>query len=383
MRIGSTRALAALTAAAVLVAACSSSGATNPPAATPAAASPGAASPGASAAMDGLPHSATLKDGSTFTLHPRVADKLAKGEPINYVFSYGSTAIPLFSPQYKAGYERTLPEAQKILPMNGQAVAPASAVQDINEQIAQIDALFKADQIDCLSVQSTGTDAFTKIVNDIMATGIPVFTVGVESNGNEFTNFTQISNKEGRQAAEIIVDYMEKNGLDFKTFAVSGGDPTQNWAQGRMQGFIDGIKEAIPDAVFVNDVSSALNVTYDPAAAYDAYKAFIQGNPEVQVIENVDISAEQAARAIADSGNTGKMYAFGWNVSIGQLDAIEAGTQIVALDQQWGDQAGFGAVACAELLKNGTVLPNSNTLKPITKENVVEAREEFMKIAGE
>ena len=383
MRIGSTRALAALTAAAVLVAACSSSGATNPPAATPAAASPGAASPGASAAMDGLPHSATLKDGSTFTLHPRVADKLAKGEPINYVFSYGSTAIPLFSPQYKAGYERTLPEAQKILPMNGQAVAPASAVQDINEQIAQIDALFKADQIDCLSVQSTGTDAFTKIVNDIMATGIPVFTVGVESNGNEFTNFTQISNKEGRQAAEIIVDYMEKNGLDFKTFAVSGGDPTQNWAQGRMQGFIDGIKEAIPDAVFVNDVSSALNVTYDPAAAYDAYKAFIQGNPEVQVIENVDISAEQAARAIADSGNTGKMYAFGWNVSIGQLDAIEAGTQIVALDQQWGDQAGFGALACAELLKNGTVLPNSNTLKPITKENVVEAREEFMKIAGE
>lgn len=383
MRIGSPRALAALTAAALLVGACSSSGATNPPAATPAAASPGAASPGASAAMDGLPHSATLKDGSTFTLHPRVADKLAKGEPINYVFSYGSTAIPLFSPQYKAGYERTLPEAQKILPMNGQAVAPASAVQDINEQIAQIDALFKADQIDCLSVQSTGTDAFTKIVNDIMATGIPVFTVGVESNGNEFTNFTQISNKEGRQAAEIIVDYMEKNGLDFKTFAVSGGDPTQNWAQGRMQGFIDGIKEAIPDAVFVNDVSSALNVTYDPAAAYDAYKAFIQGNPEVQVIENVDISAEQAARAIADSGNTGKMYAFGWNVSIGQLDAIEAGTQIVALDQQWGDQAGFGALACAELLKNGTVLPNSNTLKPITKENVVEAREEFMKIAGE
>ena len=125
------------------------------------------------------------------------------------MFSYGSTAIPLFSPQYKAGYERTLPEAQAILPMNGQAIAPSSAVQDPNEQIAQIDALFKADQIDCLSIQSTGTDAFTKIVNDIMATGIPVFTVGVESNGNEFTNFTQISNKEGRQAAGIVVDYMK------------------------------------------------------------------------------------------------------------------------------------------------------------------------------
>jgi ABC-type sugar transport system substrate-binding protein len=372
---------ATLATMAIVLAACSTPAAsTAPSAAQSQAAAPSEAA--VSAAPGGLPQTATLKDGSTFTLNPRVADKLAKGEPINYVFSYGSTAIPLFSPQYKNGYERTLPEAQKILPMNGQAIAPSSAVQDPNEQIAQFDALFKADQIDCLSIQSTGTDAFTKIVNDYMATGIPVFTVGVESNGNEFSNFTQISNKEGHQAAGIIVDYMKAKGLDFKNFAVSGGDPTQNWAQGRMQGFIEGITEAIPDAKFINTAATALVTTYDPAGTYDAYKAFIQGNPEVQVIENVDIGGEHAARAIADSGNTGKIFSLGWNVSIGQLDAIEAGTQIVALDQQWGDQAGFGALACAELLKNGKILPNTNTLKPITTDNVVEARKDFMAISG-
>jgi len=381
MRNRSRRGLAFLTAASLLVVACSTPAATNAPTQAPATAAPSDAA-STPAPAEGWPQTGTLADGSTFTLNPRVADRLAKGEPINYVFSYGSTAIPLFSPQYAAGYARTLPEAQKILPMNGQAIAPASAVQDVNEQIAQFDALFKADQIDCLSIQSTGTNAFTKIVNDIMATGIPVFTVGVESNGNEFTNFTQISNKEGRQAAGIIVDYMKANNLDFKVFAVSGGDPTQNWAQGRMQGFIDGIKEAIPSATFVNDATSALVTTYDPASTYDAYKAFIQGNPEVQVIENVDIGGEHAARAIADSGNTGKMFSFGWNVSIGQLDAIEAGTQIVALDQAWGDQAGFGALGCAEFLKNGKILENTNALKPITTENVVQARKDFMAIAG-
>ena len=148
--------------------------------------------------------------------------------------------------------------------MNGTASAPSSAVQDMNEQIAMIDALWKADQIDCLSIQSTGTDVFTKIVNDIEATGIPVFTVGVESNGNELTNFTQISNKEGRQAAKIVVDWMKETGQDLKVFAVSGGDPTQNWAQGRMQGFIDGIKEAIPDATFLNDAKTALTTTLRP-----------------------------------------------------------------------------------------------------------------------
>ena len=378
MRTTSRGVAATLATMAIVVGACSTPAATTAPSAAPSQAAAASEAP----APSGLPYTATLKDGSTFTLNPRVADKLAKGEPINYVFSYGSTAIPLFSPQYKNGYERTLPEAQKILPMNGQAIAPSSAVQDPNEQIAQFDALFKADQIDCLSIQSTGTDAFTKIVNDYMATGIPVFTVGVESNGNEFSNFTQISNKEGHQAAGIVVDYMKAKGLDFKNFAVSGGDPTQNWAQGRMQGFIEGITEAIPDAKFINTAATALVTTYDPASTYDAYKAFIQGNPEVQVIENVDIGGEHAARAIADSGNTGKIFSLGWNVSIGQLDAVEAGTQIVALDQQWGDQAGFGALACAELLKNGKVLPNTNTLKPITTDNVVQARKDFMAISG-
>ena len=102
------------TVASLLVAACSTPGA---PARRPAAAASrrqrGAAPRPPSAAASGLPYTATLKDGSTFTLNPRVADKLAKGEPINYVFSYGSTAIPLFSPQYEAGYERTLPRPRR------------------------------------------------------------------------------------------------------------------------------------------------------------------------------------------------------------------------------------------------------------------------------
>ncbi len=368
--IRSRRAFAALTAASLFVTACSSGtpAASNPPASAPASS---AASEAPSAAA-GLPHTATLKDGSTFTLNPRVADKLAKGEPINYVFSYGSTAIPLFSPQYKAGYERTLPEAQAILPMNGQAIAPSSAVQDPNEQIAQFDALFKADQIDCLSIQSTG---HRRLHQDRQRLSWPPASRCSRSASSRTATSSRTSprspTRKGCQAAGIVVDYMKANNLDFKSFAVSGGDPTQNWAQGRMQGFIDGITEAIPDAEFINTPRRRSVTTYDPAGTYDAYKAFIQGNPEVQVIENVDIGGEHAARAIADSGNTGKIFSLGWNVSIGQLDAVEAGTQIVALDQQWGDQAGFGALACAELLKNGKVLPNTNTLKPITTENVV------------
>jgi ribose transport system substrate-binding protein len=329
------------------------------------------------------PFSGPLKDGTTFTLKQSTVDKLANGEPINYVFSYGSASIPLFSPQYQKGYERSVPEAQTILPsLVGTAIAPSSPLQDPNLQIAQIQALFDAGLIDCLSIQTTGENAFTKIVNDIMATGVPVFTVGVQSNGNELTNFTQISLKEGAQAANIVLDWMEATGNDLKVFAVSGGDPPQNWAQGRMKGFVDTIKAAIPDAQFINDETNGLSTSYDPAATYDAYRAFLQGNPDVQFIENVDIGAEHADRAIVDAGLEGKVFTIGWNVSIGQLDAVERGIQVAALDQRWGEQAAFGAVACADFLANGVIRPNTQELLPITQENVAEAREEFMQIVG-
>jgi ABC-type sugar transport system substrate-binding protein len=334
-------------------------------------------------AQDDWPRSGTLNDGSTFTLKDETVRKLEAGEPVNYVFSYGSDSIPLFSPQYRRGYERSMPEAQEILPnLVGTAIAPASPLQDVNQQISQIQALFEAGLIDCLSIQSTGDNAFTNITNQILDAGVPVFTVGVESNGNELTNFTQISENEGRQAAQIVVDWMERTGNDLTVFAVSGGDPPQNWAQGRMRGFIEGITEAVPGATFLNDETSALATSYDPAATYDAYRAFIQGNPEVQFIENVDIGAEHANRAIIDADREGEIFTIGWNVSLGQLDGVERGVQVAALDQRWGEQAAFGAVACAEFLANGNILPNTQELLPVTQENLEEARADFESFIG-
>ena len=69
-----------------------------------------------------------------------------------------------------------------------------------------------------------------------------------------------------------------------------------------------------------------------------------------------------------------RSHTIGWNVSQGQLDAVEEGTQVAALDQRWGDQAGFGALACADFLQNGIIRPNTQELLPVTKENLAEAR---------
>jgi ribose transport system substrate-binding protein len=330
--------------------------------------------------VDGAPM-AVKRDWGSFKLADRIAAKVKAGEKINYVFSYQASGIPLFSPQYAAGFDTGCKLGSAIYPLECASLAPVQT--DANQQVSQIEAKLAAGEIDCMSIEPTTSDSVTAITNKLMDQGIPVFTVGVTSRGHEFTNFTQVPMLEGGNAAQIVLDWMKANKKDLKVFAVSGGDPTQFWAQGRMKGFHDAIVKAIPDAKFVTTEENGLNVSYDPGQTYDAYRTFLSANPDVQFIENVDIGAEHANRAIESLNKTGQVFTIGWNVSKGQLDGIEKGTQVAALDQRWSDQAAFGGPACAQFLKNGVILPNSQTLLPIMKDQVAAARIELDRILGQ
>ena len=332
-----------------------------------------------------LPFTHILRDGSSFELNERIAKKIRTGEPINYLFSYQSSGIALFSDQYEAGFRATQGDAYRIYPMDFTVVAPVTSPSDIPQQIAQIDAQVAVDQVDCLAIEPADSNSFTELTNRLLADGVPVFTVGLTTNGNEFTNFTQVPYNEGRQAAELSVEFMQANGLEWDTFMVSGGDPTQFWAQGRMTGFYDRILELLPDANFLTTPDEGIQVGgggYDPGISYDDYRAILVGNPELDFIENVDIGAEHANRAIIDGGQEGEVFTIGWNVSYGQLDGVERGIQVAALDQRWSEQAGFGAIACAEFLANGRILPNTQTLLPIQKDQVEAARRDLDLILG-
>ncbi len=321
--------------------------------------------------LPGAPGEATLPWG-TFKLAPRIADKVARHEKINYVFSYQGSGIPLFSPQYAAGFKYGCQAGNAIYAMNCTSIAPVQT--NPNEQVSQIEAKLAAGQIDCISIEPVTSDSTTAIVNKLMAQGIPVFTVGVTSRGHEFTNFTQIPVKEGETAAGVVLKWIADTGTKLQVFAVSGGDPAQFWAQGRMKGFREAIQKAIPDATFVTTEANGLNTSYEPGKTFDNYKAFLSAHPEVQFVQNVDIGAEHADRAIRELNRVGKTFTIGWNVSKGQLDAIDAGIQVALLDQRWPDQAAFGGPACAQFLGNGEVLPNTQTLKPVTKAETAEAR---------
>ncbi len=237
--------------------------------------------------------------------------------------------------------------------MNGQAIAPGpESGIDVPAQIAQIEALLDTGQIDCLSIEPPGLERLhRRSPTDCWPRASRCSRSACTSNGNEFTNFTQIP-REGRQARPP-----RSSSSGWPTTArTSRSSPSPAatrppfWAQGRMKGFEETIKAAIPDATFVTDEANGLATTFDAGQTYDAYRAFLAGNPTVQFIENVDIGAEHADRAIEEAGKEGQ----------GLHDRLEReprparcastkGIQVAALDQQWSEQAGFGALACAEL----------------------------------
>jgi len=321
--------------------------------------------------VDGAPLG-VKRDWGTFKLADSIAEKVKKGEKINYVFSYQASGIPLFSPQYKIGFERGCKMGNAIMGLDCTSIAPVQ--NDPNQQVSQIEAKLAAGAIDCLAIEPVSTDAMTAITNKVMARGIPVFTAGVPSRGHEFTNFTQIPEKEGASSATVVLKWMKDTGHDLKVFVVSGGDPAALWARGRMKGFRETIRAAVPDAKFLNNEETGLNTSYDPGKAYDIYRSYLSAHPDVQFIQNVDIGAEHADRAIASLDRADKVFTIGWNVSKGQLAAIDKGIQVALFDQRWPDQAAFGGPACAQFLKNGVILGNTQTLMPVTKENTAEAR---------
>ncbi len=323
-----------------------------------------------SARVDGF--SFKLRHGGTFTLNPSILAKVKSNKPVNYVFSYGSCSIQGFSQQYQAGYDYSIPYASKIYPLSAKRLCPAQTQQDVNTQINQIQALLNTNQIDCLSIEPQSSTSMAPLVAQVLKKGIPVFTVGLSTFGDELTNFTQVPIKEGATAAATVLSYMNAHHLHFKNFAVSGGDPTQYWAQNRALGFRLAIQKAIPGAHFINTEKTMLNTSYDPGKTYDTFKAFLSGaGAKVDVIENVDIGGGYAAQAIKDTGHAGKAFSVGWNVIPNEIAAIKNGTQIALFDQNWPQQAAFGAVACAEFFKhNGKILPNTQQLTVITKANL-------------
>ena len=199
-----------------------------------------------------------------------------------------------------------LQDRQRDLSLDCAAIAPVQ--NDPNQQVVadRGQARGRRDRLHRRSSRST-SDAMTAIINKLMDQGIPVFTVGVTSRGHEFTNFTQVPELGGRDRGQdrARLDEGQQQGHQGVRGLRRRSDPVLGArADEGLPGDDQG--KAIPDAKFVTTEANGLNVSYDPGKTYDIYRSFLSANPDVQFIENVDIGAEHADRAIKSLGRTGQ-----------------------------------------------------------------------------
>ena len=309
-----------------------------------------------------------------FKLAKSIQDKLEKKQELNITMSLQATTIPIFSGAMKAGFERGIDAVGQKWPVNGEIIGPKET--DYPSQVSQITQLVDSNRVDCLVVHAAQPGPFVAIINKAMSKGIPVFGVNADSPESARFAFYTINEYEGgKLAGKIAGEQVKKRKLKVDKAALMTGDVSGPWAQDRMRGFVEGIKEQLPDLEFANDAKNAVPTTFEPPKTYAAVRSYITGHPDVQLLFSTDQGVESIGKAISDLKKEGEVYAAGFNVSPAIIKDIEADRTVVSVAQAWNKQAQSGATACADFLLDGKVpTPAVQELPalPITKDNAAE-----------
>lgn len=325
----------------------------------------------------GAPYNVELEK-STFELADRIVQKVEDGEPLNFVYSISDAGQPVFSDAIKSGFEQGVEEASERVdyPIKSRLIGPVGGGNE--KQVAEIRSLLNANQIDALVFNAAQPGPFVDVLNEAMAAGVPVWGTGGDSPESDRIGFFALDEEAaGGLAAKAVAEWADANDVEIKKAALFTGDPAGPWAQSRMRGFLEGLQEAIPNVEFVNSVENPYNTSFDFPKVYSTAKAFMSGNPDVQVLFHTDQGVEMLGKAVDDAGRVGETYAAGFNMSPQILDYVESGAILTTVGQNWNGQASSAAAAAAAFIFDGEVIEGVNAADPfvVTKENLDDARE--------
>ncbi|HEX5595448.1 MAG TPA: substrate-binding domain-containing protein [Micromonosporaceae bacterium] len=324
----------------------------------------------------GAPYIVQL-DKATFKLSDRVIQKIKNGEELNFVYSISDAGQPVFTDAIKSGFEEGVAAAAKKVdyPIKSRLIGPVGGGNE--KQVAEIRSLLNANQIDALVFNAAQPGPFVDVLNEVIERGIPVWGTGGDSPASNRIGFFSLNEEDaGNLAAQAVATWAKAENVDVRKAALFTGDPAGPWAQARMRGFVKGLTEAFPGVQFVNSVENPYNTSFDFPKVYSTAKAFIAGNPDVQVLFHTDQGVQMLGKAIADSNRTGKTFAAGFNLSKQILDYVESGDIVTTVGQNWHGQARTAAEAAVAFIFEGEVTKGVNYADPfvVTKENLADAR---------
>ncbi len=328
----------------------------------------------------------------SFRLASRIEDKIKNHQPLNFAMSYPYLTIAGAPAQLTAGMNQAATQIQRQYGVKINTKMMGSPDANTTTEIEQITAGLKANQFDCLGVAPVPPGAFSNLINSTLASGVPFYTVNTDSPMSHRiayygANDNQVMNSPlqmGRIAAQYTIGWAHRNRitLDGKQVALITGDATAPWAQGRMQGFVDGIKAAYPLVTVVGTPSHAYSTGFDAPTVISDMTSFMTGHPNVFFYFDSDWGSVQIGQLIARRGLKGKVFTLGYNLNSAYVQLLKDHDVIGTVDQRYDLQAKNWVLGCAQLLLKGKAPNAYEFVKPSvwTPDNVNEALALYAKI---
>ena len=317
----------------------------------------------------GPPHTAELPWGD-FALAERIADKLAAGEQLNFVLSVAETGTGGSGEALGDGWAQGANSFDADV--NARVIGPNSA--DQAAQIETIDSLIGADSIDCLAVEADSADSFRPIIDRAIDAGIPVFTVGGDSDESKRFAFYGLDDRAaGKIVGTTVGEWAAESRILMRKAGVLTGDVDNPRFQARMKGFIEGFLDIHSGIEFVNGPDDNIESQgFDPESVYAAVETWVLAQPDVDMIFHTDQGMEQVARVIADNSLYGDVYTTGFHINELMANYIRDGVVVAAVAQGLSTQAHRASEACGNFLLNGTHDVGHVVIEPqiATRDNV-------------
>ena len=144
-------------------------------------------------------------------------------------------SVPMFIPYIQAliyGAQQAAKDAGVTL-----TVDAGKGFMDPAAQITQLENAL-THKPDAVLINPSDPDGMAPTIDEIIASGTPVFDVGTLSNSQKSTKVVQDDYAQGLMGAEAVAKLLPQGGQGI----LMGGPPNASWARRRVAGFLDGIK---------------------------------------------------------------------------------------------------------------------------------------------
>ena len=260
-----------------------------------------------------------------------------------------------------ASVEQGARDAAAALGVDLVVLAPVQE-SDIQSQINQVeDQITKG--VDGIAIAPTDPNALAPIIDDAIASGIPV--VYIDTNGvNEGVTFIGTNNING---AKLAADYICSKVPSGSDVAILQGIITQTTGQHRAEGSHKGLTECGMNIV------AELPANWDTAQGMSVMEDIITGNPNIKaVFASNDNMALGAWEALASAGMTDVVLG-GFDANPDAAASVSRG-EMSATVAQFSYNMGYMGVENALKLANGEYIPDNIDTGTVlvTKENAAD-----------